>query len=370
MADPIHPSAEKVEKVASLLVARRSDLERPPRLADVPLPQLPRPLVEALGRQSITPEAPATREPAGPAIPSVSPDPSRLKLPEGPTADRQASPETSPIEEGSARAVRIASANDFVPATPPAVPAVSVRPQPALTERVTSSLSSPPPASPPERNAGSPTIPDAATGLRTGAAVLVRVSPSAGPTGQGSGGVPTAEVGPQRPSSRPELPVFVGGRTPLEATGPLISPGAAAPALPTRLLEGERAGRAPVDRSFAGFDPTVSGINASAIGPPAPGSPGLGDGPIPMVRNPLSADPGRFAMAGPAPASQNGPASIRSGIGAGPVDPASGSLGSPQGGTTVDLTRTNELLQQLLDAVRKQRSSSLPSGGRSVYPER
>ncbi len=89
-----------------------------------------------------------------------------------------------------------------------------------------------------------------------------------------------------------------------------------------------------------------------------------------MVRNPLSADPGRFALAGPTPSSQDGPASIQRGIGASQADPAPGSSGSSQGGFSADLTRTNELLQQLIDVVRKQRGSSLPSGGPSVYPER
>jgi hypothetical protein len=43
---------------------------------------------------------------------------------------------------------------------------------------------------------------------------------------------------------------------------------------------------------------------------------------------------------------------------------------SPQDGVSIDLSKTNELLQQLIDAVRKQRGSSLPIGGPSVYPDR
>jgi hypothetical protein len=44
--------------------------------------------------------------------------------------------------------------------------------------------------------------------------------------------------------------------------------------------------------------------------------------------------------------------------------------GSTSEGGTIDLSRTNELLQQLVDAVRKQRGLPLPVGGPAVYPDR
>ena len=56
--------------------------------------------------------------------------------------------------------------------------------------------------------------------------------------------------------------------------------------------------------------------------------------------------------------------------GMGPGEPSFGGAAMPQGGGTLDLSRTNELLRQLLDAVKKQRDASLPVGGQSVYPGR
>jgi hypothetical protein len=44
--------------------------------------------------------------------------------------------------------------------------------------------------------------------------------------------------------------------------------------------------------------------------------------------------------------------------------------GSSASTGSLDLSKTNELLQQLLDAVRKQRGASLPPGGLPVYPDR
>jgi hypothetical protein len=89
-----------------------------------------------------------------------------------------------------------------------------------------------------------------------------------------------------------------------------------------------------------------------------------------FVRNPLSTELRDFSLSGPAYPGQGGPASDQSGIGNGSGDPASGGASSPQSGPSGDLSRTNELLQQLIDAVRKQRGSSLPTGGPSVYPDR
>ena len=40
---------------------------------------------------------------------------------------------------------------------------------------------------------------------------------------------------------------------------------------------------------------------------------------------------------------------------------------SARGVESADLSKTNELLQQLLDAVRSQRDSALPVGGPAVY---
>ena len=89
-----------------------------------------------------------------------------------------------------------------------------------------------------------------------------------------------------------------------------------------------------------------------------------------FVRNPLSTGFRDLSPSGPGPRDQGGPAPDRGGIGSDSVDAAPGGSASPPGGSTVDLSRTNELLQQLIDAVRKQRGSSLPPGGPPVYPDR
>ena len=59
-----------------------------------------------------------------------------------------------------------------------------------------------------------------------------------------------------------------------------------------------------------------------------------------------------------------------SGTGMGSGEPSLGGAAMPQGGGTIDLSKTNELLRQLVDAVKKQGDASLPVGGQSVYPGR
>jgi hypothetical protein len=58
------------------------------------------------------------------------------------------------------------------------------------------------------------------------------------------------------------------------------------------------------------------------------------------------------------------------GAGVGSAQPSFGGSAMPQGGGTIDLSKTNELLRQLVDAVKQQRDGSLPVGGQSVYPGR
>lgn len=89
-----------------------------------------------------------------------------------------------------------------------------------------------------------------------------------------------------------------------------------------------------------------------------------------FVRNPLSSGFRDHSLSGPSLPEQGGSASDQGWSEASSSDLAPGQSTPPQGGGSVDLSRTNELLQQLIDAVRKQRGSSLPSGGPSVYPDR
>jgi len=95
-----------------------------------------------------------------------------------------------------------------------------------------------------------------------------------------------------------------------------------------------------------------------------------GEASMNFVRNPLSTDVTDYSLSGPEFPGQGGTTSDQGGMGHVSGNLASGGATAPQGGTSGDLSRTNELLQQLIDAVRKQRGSSLPPGGPSVYPDR
>jgi hypothetical protein len=88
------------------------------------------------------------------------------------------------------------------------------------------------------------------------------------------------------------------------------------------------------------------------------------------VRNPLSEDLRNFSMVNLSGSESGDPASSLGASDHGKAEASAGQSPSMSEGGAVDLTRTNDLLQQLIDAVRKQRSSSVPVGGSSVYPDR
>jgi hypothetical protein len=88
------------------------------------------------------------------------------------------------------------------------------------------------------------------------------------------------------------------------------------------------------------------------------------------VRNPLSSDLRNISLASSALTEGTRNLSDHGGKRRGFLDDSSDRTTSPRDGTSIDLSKTNELLQQLIDAVRKQRDSSLPIGGPSVYPGR
>jgi hypothetical protein len=88
------------------------------------------------------------------------------------------------------------------------------------------------------------------------------------------------------------------------------------------------------------------------------------------VRNPRSDDlrNDSWSMSG---GSDKGSVDLGSGsLESGPTEASSGFSASASEGGSIDLSKTNELLQQLVDAVRKQQSSSLPIGGPLVYADR
>jgi hypothetical protein len=67
-----------------------------------------------------------------------------------------------------------------------------------------------------------------------------------------------------------------------------------------------------------------------------------------------------------------GPADAGPTAGSAPLDPGRAEVADfgRAGLPPPDLTRTNELLQQLLDEVRRGRPTTLPAGARSIRPER
>ncbi len=104
------------------------------------------------------------------------------------------------------------------------------------------------------------------------------------------------------------------------------------------------------------FHPTVTNQNSDLLSS--------------MVRNPQSNDLRNLTMTMPTGPDPEG---MPSGVGTQDFTLAESSAGQGFSGTdggSLDLSRTNELLQQLVDAVRKQQGSSLPVGGPSVYPGR
>ena len=89
-----------------------------------------------------------------------------------------------------------------------------------------------------------------------------------------------------------------------------------------------------------------------------------------LVRNPLSPEFRSFSMANPAPHETMAAAGDEGSTQRGARDEGFGAVLAAQDSSSLDLSKTNELLQQLVDVVRKQASSSLPISGPSMYPDR
>jgi hypothetical protein len=89
-----------------------------------------------------------------------------------------------------------------------------------------------------------------------------------------------------------------------------------------------------------------------------------------FVRNPLSADLRNSSMASSSPTEEGTSLPGHGGSGRNSGEDLFGATSASQEGGSLDLSKTNELLQQLVDAVSKQSGSCLPIGGPSVYPDR
>lgn len=107
-------------------------------------------------------------------------------------------------------------------------------------------------------------------------------------------------------------------------------------------------------------------LQGMSVGDPADSNSGTKPS-MNLVRNPLSSELRNFSMANSAP-----PENLTSPVGQGGMrrsagEDVSGAMPSSQEGSSMDLSKTNELLRQLVDAVRKQSGTSLPIAGPSVY---
>lgn len=225
--------------------------------------------------------------------------------------------------------------------------------------------------------------------VQTTASILVRAFQTVQGRSLASGGQPTATPGqsilPNAPGSRgstvstgvPSSPTPVGSTTSGEAlsgdSAPrvpgsrlsgLVEPllGSGAPPDAEASAVGLGLGPSPAERSFgmAGFHP-ANPPNSS------------GRGPVGIVR------PGNLAQRFSASLPQFGLDPIRPGTsgegpnaGWAPLDSNRAQIAdSGRGGlSSLDLTKTNELLQQLLDEVRRGRPITLPAGARAIRSER
>ncbi len=170
---------------------------------------------------------------------------------------------------------------------------------------------------------------------------------AASPTPPGPG-----RVGDLAPPSNP-------AREPGAAPSPVATPGPA-----PRPPDNPAAVRAPIAIGGRDLAPVARG-DAKAAPETQPAA----------IRAPISVGPRGLSAADSGPTGgggmatgpgQSGPGGDAAGVGA---FGSSASTPAPAG-VPADLSKTNELLQQLLDAVRRQRDSALPAGGSSIYPGR
>ncbi len=340
-----------------VLSLRKGAFDRPPIPASMPLPAFPASLAgEAALRLkrnpglAVEPEARATSlEPPPVALPEPPPVATRESGPAaasdrpGPSTPPQPRPESMPLVAAAARPQDpgpspVSPAKGF-----PVAPAATVNPPRSIDGP--SHLMMPPAGSPPTREIG------------------------ASPVDLPNFGAPAGTIG-----SGPK--VGVAGLGPLGSDA--ISPRAADAPKPTIERPGEPAPR-PSIRPEPQLPPGGSATVKPSAGAGHELSFGAGSGPFPgneastiTVRNFRSDDLKKLALASPSP-TRGGGAPSDSGQG-GPASPDRGfdaaASSQAQGAGAVDLSRTNELLQQLIDAVRRQGGPSMPAGGPAVYPGR
>ncbi len=346
------PTEDALKAVSAALALKKPALDRPPTASRAGLPDFPGVPGSITRRLAKGPALQAKfREP----LAALGPPP--VPLPEGPrTAD---TPPGDP--PGFAPTVGVGPGVDAASPGLSPTPAAGVeRPAPAVAAKI--------------ETVGDPTRPGGGQASVAGPAAARHVAP-APPVSRADGATPGPAIG--------------GG-----PAGP--DPGKAASASPPGGFRVGGAGRAVDPPGMSGppsvvaATPSIAAEDRPAPGPPAasrpvegargaaaPARPGANlrlDVATVGVRTPPSDGLRNVALATATPTVGGGvapPDLGRSGPdAAGPFSGAASSQPSASGGAAVDLSRTNELLQQLLDAVRRQRVGSLPAGGPSVYADR
>jgi hypothetical protein len=377
--------AKKIEAVSGALMARRSFLDRLPRPAKINLPELARSIGD-IARRSPALATPSSKF----EVHSISLNPTRVRLPkEGSAAGSMDLEHPQEEEIGLGKPLGDRSIGSIQANTDPATSEGRVIPSASLPMKAAMTNGDPTPAG----TQGS-------TALSLIARIegsIERISRASDrsderrvPVNRASPAtiIPASREGFQDlkgagdPQTRPDAGSVVGyadqsntiragevGR-PSGSESVDVSAKVSAVSAVGRLQAGEDVKTTESRKTATILDSLARVIDSGPQIDQQSGSSIHGEPSINFVRSPLSTGLRDFSLSGPAFPIQGGPATDQGGIGKGPSDPASGGTSAPQGGASGELSKTNELLQQLIDAVRKQRGSSLPPGGHSVYPDR
>ncbi len=349
-----HAPGETIRAVSRLLSARATVLNNPPLPARVNLPDLSGPVEAAIRRLKKDPDLRIKfdRPPTSLESPPVSFPADGPKGPETSPGEIPAIDAPAALARQSARvAVGGASAGGGDPRD-----AGVAAPSPRSIVGAAGSSASPGGQSAPDPRF----VPPASVHLGAIGAIGSAVGPtgSAG-TGPGQGDGPASRRGP----------------VPVGDMGPSVrDPGAtSASGLGSIALTPDPGtGTASAPDHGGGIGPVASGVagdGGGAEGGRAPSGPRVDSARI-GVRGPLTAGLRDLSMASPDFPGARRAEAVPGGIGSAPAGAGFGETSGPQGGASIDLSKTNELLQQLVDAVRKQRGGPLPAGGPSVYPDR
>jgi hypothetical protein len=373
-------SQEQIEVVSRALMAGKSLLDRPPSPTGINPPEADRRPIRLASPTSHFDDH------------STTLDPARVDLPEGSLADESKGVEPPRIDEvGLPKTTGDRPSGSVEPSQETTRAGRSI-PSESLPVR-TSAVADPIPAlgggslgslpgakidRPIEGSPGTPDRPEVSTVLAARSSLSTTVPASSGSL-HGFDGIAESQARPDAGpevvhAGQPEPPFAVGVERPSDRPGARVSAKVAAVSslgLPQD-TEGLKVSGLPVMTTGPNLLAGVAPSGSSADSPSRSSNPA--ESSMTFVRNPLSSGLRNFAISGPTLPGQGDSTSDPGGIGKGPGDPASGgpttASASPQAGGSGDLSRTNELLQQLIDAVRKQRGSSLPPGGPSVYPDR